>query len=59
MMMLKRISPSDPAGTSDPTNPSNPIDQGVATETLQAKTEPPVAIISKPKTSPSKKGKKK
>ena len=59
LMMLKRINPSSLAGTSDPTCPSDPADQHVATETPQEDLEPPIATASQPKSSPSKKGKKK
>ena len=56
LMMLKRISPSDPADPSVPTGPSDLADQGVLIETQQAELEPPIATASKPKSSPSKKG---
>ena len=47
LVILKRISPSDPAGPS------------VATEEPEANLEPPIAIAPQPKSSPSKKRKKK
>ena len=59
LMMLKSISPSNPADSSISTGPSEQADQGVAIETPHVEPEPLVATASKPKSSPSKKGKKK
>ena len=50
LMILKRINPTDPKGHSDPVDP---------TVAIEADLKPPIATSPQPKSSPSKKGKKK